>query len=68
MVAVWAEADLVVADESRDGNVPSNQSPLACAQAAFVALPASVKERYFRGDHTCHEAELIGWLRHPERV
>jgi hypothetical protein len=26
-----------------------------------------VKERYFRGDSACHEAELIGWLRHPDR-
>ena len=32
MVAVWAELDLVVADEFRDGNVPARQEPLACAQ------------------------------------
>jgi len=68
MVAVWAEADLVVADEFRDGNVPAKQAPLTCAQAAFAALPASVQERYFRGDSACHEAELIGWLRQAERA
>src|SRR5208283_4411723 len=28
MVAVWAEADLVLADEFRDGNVPARQEPL----------------------------------------
>jgi len=58
----------VVADEFRDGNVPAKQAPLTCAQAAFAALPASVQERYFRGDSACHEAELLGWLRHPERA
>lgn len=68
MVAVWAEADLVVADEFRDGNVPAKQEPLRCAQLAFAALPATVQKRYFRGDSACHEAGLIQWLRHPDRA
>ena len=68
MVALWAEADLVVADEFRDGNVPARQAPLTCAQMAFTALPETVQTRYFRGDSACHENELIGWLKHPERV
>ena len=68
MVAVWAEADLVLADEWRDGNVAANQEPLRCAQMAFAALPGSVKQRYFRGDSACHEQELLQWLRAPERA
>jgi hypothetical protein len=68
MVAVWAEADLVVADEFRDGNVPARQAPLACAQMAFAALPETVEHRYFRGDSGCHENELIQWLKDPERA
>jgi hypothetical protein len=68
MVAVWAEADLVLADEFRDGNVPAKQSPLNCAKMAFAALPDTVKKRYFRGDSACHENELIGWLNAPERA
>jgi hypothetical protein len=67
MVAVWAEADLVVADQWRDGNVPANQAPVECARMAFEALPDSVKRRYFRGDSACHENELIQWLKSPER-
>ena len=68
MVAVWAEADLVVADEFRDGNVPAKQEPLTCAQMAFAALPSSVEKRYFRGDSACHENDLIQWLKHPDRA
>ena len=68
MVAVWAEADLILADEWRDGNVPARQAPLTCAQWAFAALPATVKQRFFRGDSACHEQELIGWLKSPERA
>jgi Transposase DDE domain group 1 len=67
MVALWAEADLVLADEFRDGNVPARQEPLNCARLAFAALPSTVRERFFRGDSACHENELIGWLRHPDR-
>ena len=68
MVAVWAEANLVVADEFRDGNVPARQEPLNCAKMAFAALPETVKERYFRGDSGCHERNLIEWLGSPERA
>jgi len=67
MVAVWAEADLVLADEFRDGNVPAQQEPLTCAQLAFAALPDTIQERYFRGDSACHENDLLGWLKHPNR-
>jgi hypothetical protein len=68
MVAIWAEADLVLADEFRDGNVPARQEPLACAKQAFAALPTNITARYFRGDSACHESGLLGWLRHPDRA
>lgn len=67
MVAVWAEADLVLADEFRDGNVPAQQEPLSCAKLAFAALPDTIQARYFRGDSACHENQLLGWLKHPDR-
>jgi hypothetical protein len=68
MVAVWAEADLVLADEFRDGNVGAQQEPLSCAKLAYAALPQSIQERYFRGDSACHERELLNWLKHPDRT
>jgi Transposase DDE domain group 1 len=67
MVAVWVEADLVLADEFRDGNVPAKQDPLTCAKLAFAALPETVTQRYFRGDSACHENELLDWLKSSER-
>jgi hypothetical protein len=68
MVAVWAEADLVLADEFRDGNVPALQEPLTCAKLAFAALPDKIEQRYFRGDSACHENALLGWLKHSDRA
>lgn len=67
MVAVWAETELILADEFRDGNVPALSSPLTCAKAAFATLPETVTEYYFRGDSACHESGLVNWLRNPQR-
>jgi hypothetical protein len=67
MLAVWAEADLVVADQFRDGNVPAHQEPLPCCRMAFEALPTTVSERYFRGDSACYESELLQWLSSEDR-
>ncbi|HMD83853.1 MAG TPA: IS1380 family transposase [Terriglobia bacterium] len=67
MLAVWAEMDLVLADQFRDGNVPAMMEPLPEAQVAFAGLPATVKTLYFRGDSACHEHELINWLREEGR-
>ena len=67
MLAVWAETELILADQFRDGNVPPMQAPLRVAQAAFAALPETVTERHYRGDAACHEHELIAWLRDEQR-
>jgi len=67
MVALWAETNLILADEFRDGNVPAQMAPLACAKAAFAALPDTVTHYSFRGDSACHENDLLNWLRDPRR-
>jgi DDE family transposase len=68
MLALWAEMNVVVADEFRDGNVPANQELLPIAQRAFQALPQRVGEFYFRGDSACHEQSLLEWLRDERRT
>ena len=60
MVAVWAEADLVVADEFRDGNVPAKQDPLTCAQMAFAALPARHHGAVFPGGFGVSRERAVG--------
>jgi len=66
-LAMWAEMNVVLADEFRDGNVPANMEPLRVAKEAFAALPSSVTEFYFRADSACHEAALMEWLQDQER-
>jgi len=67
-LALWAEMDLILADEFRDGNVPAIREPLRCARQAFQALPPTVSEYWFRGDAACYEQELLTWLRDEKRA
>jgi len=59
---LWAEQDLVVADQYRDGNVPAGMDPLAVAKHAFAALPPTVTTRAFRGDSACYHDDLLKHL------
>ena len=63
VVAVWAEAGVVLATEFRDGNVPASKDPLRCARLAFAELPPSVRVFGFRGDSACDNNDLYGWPR-----
>ena len=67
MLAVWAEMNVVLADQFRDGNVPAMMEPLVVAQAAYAVLPETVRTYYFRGDSACHESKLVSWLREEQR-
>lgn len=58
----WAEQDLVVADQYRDGNVPAGMDPLAVARRAVAALPPTVTTRAFRGDSACYTDPLLKYL------
>lgn len=62
LVAVWAEQQLVVADEFRDGNVAGGEDPLSSVQRAFGNLPSWVAERRFRADSAAYYTPLLKWL------
>jgi len=62
LVAVWAEEQLIVADEFRDGNVAGGEDPLSSAKRALENLPRWVKERYFRGDSASYYTPLLKYL------
>lgn len=62
LVAVWAEQDLVVSDEFRDGNVAGGEDPLSSVQRAFANLPSWVVERRFRADSAAYYTPLLKYL------
>ena len=59
---LWAEQDLVVADQFRDGNVPAGMQTREVARRAVAAVPEWVRERYFRGDSACYDEALLKYL------
>ena len=62
LVAVWAEEQLIVADEFRDGNVAGGEDPLSSVKRAMDNLPPWVRERYFRGDSASYYTPLLKYL------
>jgi hypothetical protein len=64
---VWAEQDLVVADEYRDGNVGAGMATLPLIQRAFASLPPAVTTYYFRADTACYDERTLKWLADPQR-
>ena len=62
LVAVWAEQQLIVADEFRDGNVAGGEDPLSSVQRAFANLPPWVGERRFRADSAAYYTPLLKYL------
>jgi hypothetical protein len=62
VVALWAEQDVVLADEFRDGNVPAGSGNRRVVEQALAALPAGVDEVRLRGDSALYEQALLRWL------
>lgn len=62
LLAVWAEQQLVLMDEFRDGNVPGGKGPVESVRRAFSVLPTWVKQRYFRGDSADYEHHVLEYL------
>jgi hypothetical protein len=62
VVALWAEQDVVLADEFRDGNVPAGTGNRRVVEQALAALPAAVEMVRLRGDSALYEQSLLRWL------
>ena len=66
LINSWAEQDLILSDEFRDGNVPAGMEPLSSFLRAVRTLPQSVETIYFRSDSAAYQHKLLDVLR--ERV
>ncbi len=62
VVALWAEQDVILADEFRDGNVPAGSGNRRVVERALAALPAGVDTIRLRADSALYEQALLRWL------
>ena len=58
VINYWAEQDLILSDEFRDGNVPAGMDCLSSFLRAASCLPQSVKTIYFRSDRAAYQHKL----------
>ena len=59
---MWAEQDVIVADEFRDGNVPAGCGNHRVVERAIAALPPGIESIRLRGDSALYEHALLRWL------
>jgi hypothetical protein len=62
VVALWAEQDVVLADEFRDGNVPAGSGNRRVIEQAISHLPPEVERIVVRADSAAYEQSLLRWL------
>lgn len=62
VVALWAEQDVILADEFRDGNIPAGSGNRRLVERAVAALPPGVDQILVRADSAAYEHELLRWL------
>ncbi len=65
----WAEQDLVIHSEFRDGNVPAGYEQLRVLQEALELLPEGVEKVYLRSDTAGYQQELLKYCaegKHPK--
>lgn len=58
-VALWAEQDLILAEEFRDGNVSPSSGNDRLIARALAALPAGIEEVYLRADSALYNHKLM---------
>jgi DDE family transposase len=63
LINYWAEQDLILSDEFRDGNVPAGMEPLSSFLRAVRTLPESVETIYFRSDSAAYQHKLLDVMR-----
>lgn len=62
VLVLWAEQDVIVADEFRDGNVPAGCGNRRVVEKALAALPPGLDRIYLRGDSALYEHDLMNAL------
>ena len=59
LTTYWAEADMVVHSEFRDGNVPAGYEQLRVLKEAIGHIPSNVKEVMLRSDTAGYQQDLL---------
>jgi hypothetical protein len=67
VVVLWAEQDVILTDQFRDGHVPAGCGNLRVLQQAVGNLPHGVEQLCLRADSALYETEVLRWCEDPDR-
>jgi hypothetical protein len=66
VVVCWAQQEMIVAEEFRDGNVPAGTDLLRVLQKGVETLPEGVERIYVRADSAAYEHSFLNWCRETQ--
>jgi hypothetical protein len=61
VVVLWAEQDVIVHDQFRDGHVPAGCGNVRVLEQAVGNLPQGVMQRFLRADSALYETAVLRW-------
>lgn len=65
VVVLWAEQDVILHDQFRDGHVPAGCGNLRVLQQAVANLPQGITELRLRADSALYETAVLRWCEDP---
>jgi len=66
VVVLWAEQDVILTDQFRDGHVPAGCGNVRVLEQAVGNLPHGITEIRLRADSALYEAEVLRWCEDPQ--
>ncbi len=61
VLVLWAEQDVILHDQFRDGQVPAGCGNVRVLEQAVATLPHGVTQLYLRADSALYETEVLRW-------
>jgi hypothetical protein len=61
VVVLWAEQDVILHDQFRDGHVPAGCGNVRVLEQAVANLPQGITQIYVRADSALYETEVLRW-------
>jgi hypothetical protein len=61
VVVLWAEQDVIVHDQFRDGHVPAGCGNVRVLEQAVGTLPQGITQRCLRADSALYETAVLQW-------
>jgi hypothetical protein len=67
VVVLWAEQDVILHDQFRDGHVPAGCGNVRVLEQAVANLPQGITQIFLRADSALYETEVLRWCEDATR-